>query len=147
TFNLLNGRAFAVTGGTLTNTGTLQVGTSANLTSIVNSTSGTVSGSGTITGDVIFSGTGNNLRPGTSPGNLTLAGNLTLNATTTFHAELNGTTFGTQHDRVTVTGAPNTVTLAGAVLNATLGYDPSIDKRLFIIDNQTNNAVSGIFNG
>jgi hypothetical protein len=46
-----------------------------------------------------------------------------------------------------VTGATNTVNLAGATLNAVLGYDPAANDRLFIVDNQTNNAVSGTFAG
>ncbi len=146
TFNLLNGRAFTVSGGTLTNTGSVQVGSAAVLTGNLNTTAGSVSGAGTVTGNVVFAGTGNALQPGSvSPGNLTVAGNLTLTAGTTLTTKLNGTTFGTQHDRLTVTGAANVVSLAGASLSTNLGYDPAVNDRLFIIDNQTNNPISGTF--
>jgi hypothetical protein len=147
TFNVLNGRTFTVTGGTLTNTGSIQVGSAAVLTGNINTSGGTISGTGTFNGNIDFAGAGNNLRPGTSPGNLTVAGNLTMNTTTTVHAELNGTTFGTQYDRMTVTGAANVVNLSGAVLSATLGYDPAINDRLVIVDNQTNNPINGTFAG
>ena len=148
TFNVLNGRAFTVSGGTLTNTGTVQIGTTATVTGVINTTGdGTVMGNGTVVGNVGFSGTGNTLRPGTSPGHLTVTGNLTLNAGTTYVAEVNGTTVGSQYDRVTVNGAGNVVSLNGAALNVALGYDPSVNDRLFVIDNQTNNAVSGTFAG
>ena len=48
---------------------------------------------------------------------------------------------------MTVTGAANTVTLAGSTLSPTLGYDPAATDRLFILDNQTNTAAGGTFGG
>src|SRR5207253_2638459 len=52
TFNVINGRGFTVSGGTLTNTGTLQVGTASTLTGNVNVTGGgKVFGGGTVAGN------------------------------------------------------------------------------------------------
>ena len=39
-----------------------------------------------------------------SPGILSVAGGVTFNASTTFNVELNGTTAGTQYDRLSATG-------------------------------------------
>ena len=60
TFNLLNGRGFTVSGGTLTNTGTIQVGAASTLTGNLSvNGNGTLTGGGAVTGDVLFTGTGN----------------------------------------------------------------------------------------
>jgi hypothetical protein len=116
----------------------------------VNTTgNGTIRGAGTVAGNVVYSGTGNALRPGTAgaTGNLTVNGNLTLNDGTTAFFRLNGTTAGTQYDRVTVTGAGSVINLANGTLNLALGYDPAPTDQLFIIDNQPNTSIIGTFNG
>jgi hypothetical protein len=107
-FNLLNGRAFTVTGGTLTNTGSLQVGSGANLTGNINTTGGTVSGSGTITGNATVN-PGATIRGGAagSTGTLTLGGNLTLATSSTLAAKLQVTADTTTASNLQVGGTVN----------------------------------------
>jgi hypothetical protein len=148
TFNLLNGRNFTVSGGALTNTGTLQIGAVSTLTGVVNVTGGgKLYGGGAIAGNVSVLGSGSALQGGTVPGNLTVGGALTVSGGATFAPRLNGPAFGAQYDRVTVTGAANAVSLSGSVLSASLGYDPAPSDRLFILDNQTAGLVGGTFAG
>ncbi len=59
--------------------------------------------------------------------------------------QLNGTTAGAQHDRLNVTGS---VALAGN-LNVSLGtgYTPAIGDQFVILTNDSNDPISGTFNG
>ena len=62
-----------------------------------------------------------------------------------FTVLLNGTTAGTQHDQLNVTG---TVVLAGN-LNVSLGvgYTPNVNDTFTILNNDGTDAISGTFNG
>ena len=62
--------------------------------------------------------TGGTVSPGDSPGILNVQGNFTLDPTSTFVAELNGSTPGTDFDQLNVTGVVN--------LNGSAGYPPSL---------------------
>jgi hypothetical protein len=84
---------------------------------------------------------GNNatLAPGESPGILPVNGDVSLAANSSFAVELNGPTVGTQYDQLNVTGE---VSVSG-LLNATLGYAPTLGQNLFIINNDGIDPVSG----
>ena len=87
------------------------------------------------------------------PGILTVTNGLTLRAGSTLRVDLNGTTPGTQHDQLRVTGG--TVTLADARqrngriirprLEGTLGFNPATGDQFHIIDNAGNGATTGRF--
>lgn len=85
------------------------------------------------------------LAPGTSPGCLN-SGDLTLETGSFLDQELGGTTVCSQYDRTTVTG---TVTLNNPTLNTILfnGFVPAVSDTFTIIDNDSNDAVVGTFNG
>jgi autotransporter-associated beta strand protein len=91
--------------------------------SVMNLLGGTLGGTGLV-GAIVGGGSGR-IAPGRSPGTLS-SGSVTLDPGVTFAAELNGTTAGTTHDRLHVTGivALGNTTLslavaAGATLPAT----------------------------
>ncbi|QVL34257.1 PEP-CTERM sorting domain-containing protein [Telmatocola sphagniphila] len=148
-FKITNSRNFTVSGGTFTNNGTLEVGANSTFTGAVNTSGGTVQGVGTIVGNVGFTGTNNLLQtsPSSTTGNLTITGNFTLNVSTTVNVKLNGNTSGSQYDRITITGSSNAINLANALLNISLGYDPSVTDKLYILVNQPNNSITGTFSG
>ncbi len=79
---------------------------------------------------------------GTGPSELTVNGNLTLQPGSDLVVQLNGTTPGAQHDRLTVNGA---VDLTGSTLTRTLGCLPSPGDLLFIVANDGNDAITGRF--
>jgi len=107
------------------------------------STGATLGGSGTIGGALSVSGT---LAPGNSPANLTVNNNITLEDTSTVAFELNGTTVGTQYDRITMTGASSVLALTGINnLTLSLGFTPAINNMFFLVDNQGSSAISGVF--
>jgi hypothetical protein len=145
TLQVTNSSAF-----TFTNRGTVQVDAGATLSGNVTTDGGTVQGGGTIAGAVTFTtfaGGANALRPGSAaaPGRLS-TGALTLNAGTTLYARLNGSTPGTGHDQVAVTGA---VDLGDAVLSLTLGggYAPAAGDKLFILTKDGTDPIQGVFAG
>src|SRR5690606_37904026 len=96
---------------------------------------------GTGTAGVLVVNTGGTLAPGLSPGCLN-SGNLTLAGT--FEVEIGGTTACTQYDQQKVTGAVN---LTGGTLNTSLvnGFTPTAGNTFTIIDNDSNDAVTGTF--
>ena len=116
---------------------------------------GTLQGTGTIDSSTEYSepiynyGT---LTPGTAsapgsaadvPGILN-ASYAVFQSTSQFNVILNGhTTAGTDYSQLDVTGG---VTLNGS-LNVTLGYTPSPGDQFTILNNESANAISGIFNG
>lgn len=141
TFSLAGGRSFTTTGA-LAVTGTLHVDATSSLTmngaailtlnnggnayidgtlnttsAVAISTNGTLSGSGNVAGPVTASGFGR-LVPGQIgiPGTLTITGNLNLNSGTLL-ADIGGTTPGTQHDKLVVTG---NATLTGGTFTSVL---------------------------
>ncbi len=141
----LNG-ANTYSGPTTVSAGTLLVnGSAAAATTITLATGTTLGGAGMVNGAVTF-GANTILAPGGvgATGVLTLGSGLTLANTSTFAAELNGTTAGTGYDRVAVIGA---VALNWAMLQLTLGYTPTPGDRLIILDNQGTSAISGTFAG
>src|SRR5262249_21766516 len=84
-------------------------------------------------------------------GNLSLpavlsTGDLNLNNAAIFDDQLNGATAGgvNGYDQINVTRA---VSLTTPTLNATLGYVPAVDDKLFIIANDGTDPVSGTFAG
>ncbi len=135
-FEILDGRNFS-TAGTLTNSGTLIVGTGSTLT--VNDTlsnTGTVQGAGTIVGDLTNSGT---FSPGLSPGTLSVIGDYTQDSAGKLQLEINGTTAGT-YDVLAVSGV---ATLAGT-LKVTLGNGVTLPGNA-TFDILTGASVSGTF--
>lgn len=105
-----------------------------------------VSGKGRIGPLTVNSGAsvqpGQNL--GSSVGKLG-CGNVTFNAGSYYFPQLNGTTPGTGHDQLSVTG---TVTLAAGVnLYPNLGFTPVNGQSFVIIDNDGTDPVTGTFDG
>lgn len=133
------------TGVTTVSAGTLLInGNQSSSTGAVTvASNATLGGSGIIGGAVTVNGT---LAAGNSPGNLTVNGNVTIANGGKLSGEINGPTFGTQYDRVTMTGAASTFSLTGTNnLELSLGYAPAFGTNFFLVDNQGNNAISGVF--
>jgi len=129
------------TGATTVSAGTLLVnGSTVSQSAVTVNAGGTLGGSGTIGGTVTVLG-GGNLSPGTSPGILS-TGAVTMNAGSNFLIEINGTAVGTQYDQLNVTG---TVTITGSVLVITVGGTLNYGDQFTIINNDSNDAVSGTF--
>ena len=130
----LNTGAFAFAlNSTLTNSGTFNV-----------SNGGTFKGTGTVSGPVAVA-SGGTVAPGNSAGALS-TGNVSFTSGSNFNVEIGGTTAGTQYDQLNVTGA---VTLGNATLNLTQinSFVPVGGNTFTIINNDSNDAVSGTFNG
>lgn len=147
---------------TVNSSGTLNVTTgSGNLTGGTNFDSSTFAtsrfalasgqslrGAGNVTGSVGVRD-GSRISPGagsSSAGNLTVTGDVAFQSSSAiYEVNLNGTTAGTNYDRLTVIGEVN---LNNAALTATIsGYTPAAADKLFIISNDGTDAVIGTFNG
>jgi len=100
----------------------------------------TLAGEPTINGTLTVSAAGAVLSPGFSPGEMA-SGDLDLQNGTTFSVDIAGTTPGTGHDQVDVTG---TVTL-GATLSLNDTYDAQPGDEFILIDNDGSDAVTGTF--
>lgn len=102
---------------------------------------GILKGTGTV-GDVDVDANGK-IAPGLSPGCLN-TGNLALNADSTYDFEVGGAIACTEYDQIKVTG---TVDITGSILNTILynGFKPSTDQSYRIIDNDSNDAITGTF--
>lgn len=100
-----------------------------------------LTGSFTNTGSLTTTG-GSSISPGNTPGIIN-SGNLSLSGGSTVNMELNGTTPGTGHDQLNVTG---TVSLGGANLNVILGFPTSAGNQFVIVNNDLADAVTGTFN-
>jgi autotransporter-associated beta strand protein len=150
--------------GSLSGSGTLNIGSGTlTLTDSASTTfSGTISGSGTIAGGGTYtvasgatlSGTstfstavtvqnGATISPGNSPGIIS-TGNLTLASGSTATMEIDGTAAGTGYDQINVSG---TVTINNATLNVVLGYTPANGDTYTLINNDSNDPVTGTFSG
>ncbi|MFN4257799.1 MAG: autotransporter-associated beta strand repeat-containing protein [Gemmataceae bacterium] len=139
------------TGTTNINGGFLLVNgsTAAGSTVEVNNT-GTLGGTGTINGPVNVN-SGGTINPGpngAAPANtgiLTVNNTVTFNLGSFFHVDINGTTPGTQHDQLTVTGTGAVIINAGATLVGTT--DPLIINGLsFVVLNKASTGfISGAF--
>ena len=100
----------------------------------------TLGGSGSVGALSVESGAF--INPGNSPGILN-AGNYSQAGT--FIAEIAGTTPGTEHDQINVTG---TVNLSGALdLQFSASQDYVFNSMIFLILNDSNDAVTGTFTG
>jgi autotransporter-associated beta strand protein len=128
------------TGATTVNAGTLLVNgsTSSSSAVTVNNSGTTLGGTGTIGGGVTVN-SGANLSPGNSPGILN-TGSVTLTSGSNLLIDINGTTVGTQYDRLNVTG---TVNLGGSNLVITVGGTLTVNETFTIIE--STGGVSGLF--
>jgi autotransporter-associated beta strand protein len=106
---------------------------------------GTLGGSGTV-GTVTSTAAGGGVSPGAGTGTGILnTGNFNLaTGAPTFTIQLNGTTAGTQYDRVNVTGP---VSLTGSVLSGSMGFTATDGMQFTIITNDGGDAVTGTFSG
>ncbi|MDP7020183.1 MAG: hypothetical protein QGG36_30580, partial [Pirellulaceae bacterium] len=88
--------------------------------------------------------------PGQSPGVLVVSGNYSFADNSAYSAELGGATAGTGtgfHDQIDVTG---TVTIGASVaLNLSVfgGFTPAVNNNYILINNDSNDAIVGTFNG
>jgi hypothetical protein len=152
---ILTSGANNYSGGTFVNEGTLLVnntsgsgtgrplnftGTGGNV--IVNN-AGTLGGTGFIVGPTTVN-SGGRLDPGVNAGTLTITGSYAMTAGSFFDVDLNGTTAGTQYDRLAVNGSVN---LGGASLTGSVGFIPLVGDRFFILANDGTDAVTGTFDG
>jgi hypothetical protein len=143
------GQVIVNTGSTLSRTGTYQQnGGSTMVNGTLTITSGALAlaggslrGGGTISASGGVSNTGGSIEPGTSTGILSITGSLTQTAGGSVSVELRGTTPGSGHDRLAVTGA---VSLNGT-LNVTLigGFVPESGDTFTILT--SGSAVTGTF--
>jgi fibronectin-binding autotransporter adhesin len=100
---------------------------------------------GMLNGNVLVSGGILAFGAGTT-GSRTVNGSLVVNAGGTFRVRLNGTTAGTEYDRLSLANAASTVTLAGTLdLVAVSGLPVGSSFR--ILDNSASSAVIGTFAG
>jgi autotransporter-associated beta strand protein len=127
--------ATTVTGGTLVVNGSI-----ANATTTTVQSGATISGSGSVGNLTVDSGAFVN--PGNSPGILTVNG--AYNQAGTLVTEITGLNAGTQHDQVVVNGA---VSLTGSLNVQFTGGTYSVDNLIFLLLNDSTDAVNGIFTG
>ena len=135
----------AINGGRLNVNGALADGGAVTDVTVASGT--TLGGTGTVSGAVSVSN-GGKIAPGTSPGILN-SGSVTFVSGSTFEVEVGGTTVGnaaTNHDQLNVTG---TVDLGGATLTTAQfnGFVPVAGNTFTIIANDSNDAITGTFNG
>lgn len=102
----------------------------------------TLKGTGTITGKTVVSSNAT-LAPGDGPGILS-TGEVEIEAGGVLSITLNGTTPGTGHSQLSVTGA---VTLTGATLALTGTHTPVDGQSFIIISNDDTDGVVGTFAG
>ena len=129
------------TGATVVRQGSLVVnGSIANATPTTVQSGATISGSGSVGNLTVDSGAFVN--PGNSPGILTVNG--AYNQAGTLVTEITGLNAGTQHDQVVVNGA---VSLTGSLNVQFTGGTYSVDNLIFLLLNDSTDAVNGIFTG
>jgi autotransporter-associated beta strand protein len=102
---------------------------------------GTLKGNGTV--GLLFVNAGGTIAPGHSPGCIS-SQDLTLSGA--YQVEVGGTTACSGYDQLKVTGTVDVTngTLSTALYN---GFVPSVGHAYTIIDNDSNDAVTGTFNG
>ncbi len=134
--------------GSVTNQGLLSLdGVTLNLTTgpFVNDVPGLITGTGAISfSGNIFTNHGT-VSPGASPGILSFSGNYIQSAAGRLNIEINGTTEGTNYDRLAVTGA---ATLDGT-LNVTVAeeYLPAISNTFSVLTFTSRNGDFANYNG
>jgi hypothetical protein len=103
---------------------------------------GILGGSGTV-GSVTSAG--GVVGPGNSPGQLN-TGNVSFDSSSSLNEEIGGTSAGTGYDQLNVTG---TVSLGSAILNISTygGFTPALGDVYTIINNDSTDAVTGVFSG
>jgi alpha-tubulin suppressor-like RCC1 family protein len=146
TLRILGGHTFTPTAATVNNAGLIEIGSGSTFAkSIAVQNNGILRGSGAVTGNVAAQ-SGGTVAPGmtNSTGNLTLNGNLGLQSGSTLNLKLNGTSAGTNHDRLTVNG---TVDLGNSTLLGTVNYSALTSDKLFILLNDGSDPITGTFNG
>jgi hypothetical protein len=146
TLRVLGGHTFTPAAASINNAGLIEVGTASTFAKgIVVQNNGTLRGSGAVTGNVTAQ-SGGTVAPGTpaTTGDLTVTGNLALQSGSMLNVKLNGTTAGTQHDRLTVNG---TVDLGNSTLLGNVGYSAAAGDKLFILVNDGTDPITGTFNG
>ncbi|MFM9962910.1 MAG: GEVED domain-containing protein, partial [Planctomycetaceae bacterium] len=126
--------------GTTTATGdTITITSAGNISGAGQVTAATVNLNAT-TGIIL---TGNVAPGGNVPGLLVVTGNVEFDGESTLLIELTGTTPGTEHDQVQVTG---TLTLSGSTLSIDdTGFTAIGGELITLIDNDGTDAVSGTF--
>jgi hypothetical protein len=131
------------TGSVVVSQGALFVGNASALTnaSSVTVSGGLLKGTGGVSSAVIQ--TGGKISPGNSPGCLT-ATSLTLGGTYDF--QVGGTNACTDYDQVSTSSGVN---LSGGNLHLSIinGFAPTVGQNFKLINNTSNNAVIGTFNG
>ena len=130
------GGATTITGGTLLVNGSIAS------PSVTVQSGATLGGSGSVAGTVAVQN-GGVLSPGSSPGILS-TGSVSFVPGSTFKAEVNGTTPGTNYDQLAVTG---TVNLGGSTLNVSGTIASSSASPIVLISNDGTDAVTGTFAG
>lgn len=124
------------TGATLVNGGTLLVNGTQTVSVVTVAAAGTLGGSGSV-GDVTTAGI---VTPGASPGILRARSINFLNGSS-YRPEVNGTTAGTGHDQLNLTGNVNLT--SGPELTVTLGYTAQANDRIVLIT--TTGQLTGTF--
>ena len=120
----------------VTSTGTLDVnGGIVTAATVLNS--GLLKGLGTVSANINNDGT---VSPGASPGIMTINGNYTQGSTGILNVDVNGTTPGTQYDRLVVTG---TAALNGTLNISTGDFVPAAGDSFTIV--QATGGMSGTF--
>jgi autotransporter-associated beta strand protein len=137
TLNIAPGSTLTLTGG-LTNNGNTDV--NGNLTgNLTNNAGGLVNGSGVITGTLMNNG---RVNPGNSPGTLSVVGSYVQTAAGTYTAEIAS---ASSYDRINVTGAPGTATLAGAITPTLYGGFKPRGNQVFPGVIATTGGITGTF--
>ena len=136
----LAGTLPALNGSVIVNAGKLLLtGVLANSDLVVNG--GRATGNGSARG---ITTTGGTLAPGdTGTAILSSAVGASLGGTGTYEVQLNGTTPGSQHDQLAVTGAVS----VGGALDVTVTGSPATGTQYTIISNDASDAVTGTFTG
>jgi hypothetical protein len=107
-------------------------------------------GSGDVTGTV-SAASGGTVAPGTSGPGLLSAGSFSLNTGASLNVDLDGVTAGTQCGQVVVSGTVNldADAVAGATLNLSLGYAPTLGDQFVVINSTAtpaaNHPIAGTF--
>lgn len=128
-------------GNTTVEAGNLVVnGSIANATTTTVQSGATISGGGSVGSLTVNAG--GFVNPGNSPGTLTVNG--AYSQAGTLIAEITGLTAGSQHDQLIVNGS---VSLTGSLDAQFSGSGYSLDDMIFLLVNDSTDAISGIFTG
>lgn len=103
-----------------------------------------LAGHGGLVGGALHLLAGAAVAPGPGPARLVAESGAALDSGATLRIELGGVAPGTSYDQLAVNG---TVSLAGSILDVSLGYVPQLGDRITIIDNDATDPVAGTFAG